>query len=337
MPADQVLAFYGLHPKLGPVAEWGLEMEKKALKVNTENFQTSVPGIFAIGDINTYPGKKKLILSGFHEAALAAFGIQHHLYPQKRQFLQYTTTSPIMQKRLGVAGDSPRPRLSLTMDRLLEDLIKVMTLERLELNLFRGESRDIGSPQVFGGQVLGQALVAASATVEGRDAHSLHAYFLRRGDVNSPIVYEVDRARDGNHFSTRRVVAIQHGEQIFNMSASFQAARERTRASARHAAGAGAGGSARSGVAASRMCFRDCRRTCAGYCSSKRPFEFRPVEPPSFLRPQTSSSEPVSSLPASPRRTETSGFAPSTSCRMMMPCIAACSPTCRTSICSTRR
>ena len=105
VPADHVLAFYGLHPKLGPVADWGLEMEKKALKVSTENFQTSVPGIFAIGDINTYPGKKKLILSGFHEAALAAFGIQHHLYPQKRQFLQYTTTSPIMQKRLGV-GDS---------------------------------------------------------------------------------------------------------------------------------------------------------------------------------------------------------------------------------------
>jgi len=104
--ADQILAFYGLHPKLGPVAEWGLEMEKKALKVNTENFQTSVPGIFAIGDINTYPGKKKLILSGFHEAALAAFGIQHYLYPQKRQFLQYTTTSPIMQQRLGVAPDS---------------------------------------------------------------------------------------------------------------------------------------------------------------------------------------------------------------------------------------
>jgi thioredoxin reductase (NADPH) len=102
--ADHVLAFFGLHPKLGPVAEWGLELEKKALKVDTEKFQTSVPGIFAIGDINTYPGKKKLILSGFHEAALAAFGIQHHLFPEKRQFLQYTTTSPIMQKRLGVAG-----------------------------------------------------------------------------------------------------------------------------------------------------------------------------------------------------------------------------------------
>ena len=102
--ADQVLAFFGLHPKLGPIAEWGLELEKKALKVDTEKFQTSVPGIYAIGDINTYPGKKKLILSGFHEAALAAFAIQHHLFPEKRQFLQYTTTSPIMQKRLGVAG-----------------------------------------------------------------------------------------------------------------------------------------------------------------------------------------------------------------------------------------
>ena len=110
------------------------------------------------------------------------------------------------------------------MNQLLEDLIKVMTLERLEMNLFRGESRDIGSPQVFGGQVLGQALVAATATAEDRVVHSLHAYFLRRGDFNSPIVYEVDRALDGKHFSSRRVVAIQHGRQIFNMSASFQSA-----------------------------------------------------------------------------------------------------------------
>jgi thioredoxin reductase (NADPH) len=106
LAADQVLAFYGLHPKLGPIAEWGMELEKRALKVDTEKFQTSVPGIFAVGDINTYPGKKKLILSGFHEAALTAFAIQHHLFPEKRQFLQYTTTSPIMQKRLGVAVDS---------------------------------------------------------------------------------------------------------------------------------------------------------------------------------------------------------------------------------------
>jgi thioredoxin reductase (NADPH) len=104
LPADHVFAFFGLHPKLGPVAEWGLELERKALKVDTEKFQTNVPGLFAVGDINTYPGKKKLILSGFHEAALAAFGIQSWLYPEKKQFLQYTTTSPVMQKRLGVAG-----------------------------------------------------------------------------------------------------------------------------------------------------------------------------------------------------------------------------------------
>ena len=102
LDADHVLAFFGLHPKLGPIAEWGFELEKKAIKVDTAKFQTSVPGIFAIGDINTYPGKKKLILSGFHEAALAAFAIAEHLNPAKKVHLQYTTTSPIMQKRLGV-------------------------------------------------------------------------------------------------------------------------------------------------------------------------------------------------------------------------------------------
>jgi thioredoxin reductase (NADPH) len=102
--ADHLLAFFGLHPKLGPIAEWGLELERKAIKVDTAKFQTSLPGIFAIGDINTYPGKKKLILSGFHEAALAAFAIAEHLNPAKKVHLQYTTTSPIMQKRLGVNG-----------------------------------------------------------------------------------------------------------------------------------------------------------------------------------------------------------------------------------------
>jgi acyl-CoA thioesterase-2 len=171
------------------------------------------------------------------------------------------------------------------VNRLLEDLIKVMTLERLEDDLFRGESRDIGSPQVFGGQVLGQALMAAAATVEGRDAHSLHAYFLRRGDFNSPIVYEVDRARDGNHFSTRRVIAIQHGAQIFNLSASFQSAEsgldhqlpmpevpppeeltdldEHLRAFLPQLPGG-------------------LRRVL----ERKRPFEFRPVKPPNVLQPQ---------------------------------------------------
>jgi thioredoxin reductase (NADPH) len=102
LDADHVLAFFGLHPKLGPIAEWSLELEKKAVKVDTAKFQTSIPGIFAVGDINTYPGKKKLILSGFHEAALAAFAIAEHLNPAKKVHLQYTTTSPIMHRRLGV-------------------------------------------------------------------------------------------------------------------------------------------------------------------------------------------------------------------------------------------
>ncbi|HUN72454.1 MAG TPA: acyl-CoA thioesterase II [Steroidobacteraceae bacterium] len=112
------------------------------------------------------------------------------------------------------------------MNAQLADLLQMLELEPLEVNLFRGESRDIGSPQVFGGQVLGQALTAASATVDGRIVHSLHAYFLRRGDFNAPIVYQVDRSLDGHSFSNRRVVAIQHGEPIFNMAASFQVAEE---------------------------------------------------------------------------------------------------------------
>jgi acyl-CoA thioesterase-2 len=106
----------------------------------------------------------------------------------------------------------------------LADLLGQFRLERLEVNLFRGESRDTGSPQVFGGQVLGQALLAAHSTIDdGREVHSLHAYFLRRGDFNKPIVYSVDRSRDGGSFSARRVMAIQDGEQIFICSASFQA------------------------------------------------------------------------------------------------------------------
>ncbi len=112
------------------------------------------------------------------------------------------------------------------MNELLADLLKLLELERIEKNIFRGQSRDIGSKRVFGGQVLGQALTAASYTVKERQAHSLHAYFLRAGDVKAPIIYEVERARDGSSFSNRRVVAIQHGRPIFNMAASFQSAEQ---------------------------------------------------------------------------------------------------------------
>jgi acyl-CoA thioesterase-2 len=180
------------------------------------------------------------------------------------------------------------------MKQLLDDLIQVLTLERLELDLFRGPSRDIGSPQVFGGQVLGQALMAATATVERRWPHSLHAYFLRRGDFNAPIVYEVDRARDGNHFSTRRVVAIQHGAQIFNMSASFQSDEQ------------GFSHQLTMPEVAAPEDLKDLdwyyRQVMPGVApalrrilAQKRPFEFRPTEPPSFLAP-TAAQEP------SPRR-----------------------------------
>jgi acyl-CoA thioesterase-2 len=108
------------------------------------------------------------------------------------------------------------------MSRAVEDLLALMDLERIEVNIFRGNSPADSWQRVFGGQVIGQALVAACRTVEDRNAHSLHAYFLRPGDPKVPILYEVDRIRDGKSFTTRRVVAIQHGQAIFSMSVSFQ-------------------------------------------------------------------------------------------------------------------
>ena len=109
------------------------------------------------------------------------------------------------------------------MTSTVPELLDLLTLERLEENLFRGQSRDIGTKYVFGGQVLGQALSAAQATIQDeRDAHSIHAYFLRAGDIDAPIVYQVDRTRDGGSFSVRRVTAIQHGQPIFFMAGSFQ-------------------------------------------------------------------------------------------------------------------
>jgi acyl-CoA thioesterase-2 len=172
------------------------------------------------------------------------------------------------------------------MDQRLADLLQLLELEQLELNLFRGESRDIGSPQVFGGQVLGQALSAAAATVEGRMAHSLHAYFLRRGDCNAPIVYEVDRSLDGRHFSNRRVVAIQHGKQIFNMTASFQVAESgfdhqipMPQVPAPEALADSAAGPPPEVLA--RLPERVRR-----FFEQPRPFEFRTVQPIDYLRPR---------------------------------------------------
>ena len=102
LPLDCLLVFFGLSPKLGPIADWGLELDRRQIVVDTEKFESNIPGIFAVGDINTYPGKKKLILSGFHEAALAAFAAAPYIFPQKKIHLQYTTTSPKLHKVLGV-------------------------------------------------------------------------------------------------------------------------------------------------------------------------------------------------------------------------------------------
>jgi hypothetical protein len=109
------------------------------------------------------------------------------------------------------------------MQEALDDLVKLLDLEAIEVNIFRGRSPDENRQRVFGGQVAGQALVAAARTVDdpGRMVHSLHAYFLRPGDPNVPILYEVDRIRDGKSFTTRRVVAIQHGKVIFNLQAKM--------------------------------------------------------------------------------------------------------------------
>ena len=107
LPLDALLVFLGLSPRLGPIATWGLGIDRKQLTVDTEKFQTTEPGIFAVGDINTYPGKKKLILSGFHEAALAAFGAAPIVFPDRRVQLQYTTTSPRLHQVLGVASPVP--------------------------------------------------------------------------------------------------------------------------------------------------------------------------------------------------------------------------------------
>jgi thioredoxin reductase (NADPH) len=104
VPCDVMLPFFGLTMKLGPVAEWGLNLNENLIPVDTEKFETNVPGIFAIGDINTYPGKLKLILSGFHEGALAAQKVHRYVYPDKKLLFQYTTSSTSLQKKLGVAA-----------------------------------------------------------------------------------------------------------------------------------------------------------------------------------------------------------------------------------------
>ncbi|MEX2122320.1 MAG: acyl-CoA thioesterase II [Woeseia sp.] len=169
------------------------------------------------------------------------------------------------------------------MSPVLDDLLQLLRLERIEDNIFRGESRDIGSAQVFGGQVLGQALSAAHHTVDARIAHSLHAYFLRRGDVKAPIIYEVDRARDGGSFSVRRVVAIQHGRPIFNLAASFQEPERGLEHQTPMPEVKGPDGLPDVTDVASEILQR-LPEKMRRYLITGRPFEFRPVRPVNFTK-----------------------------------------------------
>jgi len=171
------------------------------------------------------------------------------------------------------------------MGPVLADLLHLLELERLEENLFRGESRDIGSSRVFGGQVLGQALCAASWTVDGRQPHSLHAYFLRPGDVNARIVYHVERPLDGRSISNRRVIAIQHGRQIFNMTASFQVPEQGLEHQARMPDVPGPDGLADVREVPAELLERIPEKM-RRFVTAARPFEFRPVEPIHIFSPQ---------------------------------------------------
>ena len=170
------------------------------------------------------------------------------------------------------------------MDQRLADVLTLLDLEPLEVNLFRGASRDIGSPQVFGGQVLGQALVAAYRTVDARACHSLHAYFLRRGDFNAPIVYQVDRSLDGHSFSNRRVVAIQHGEQIFHMSCSFQVAESGLDHSAAMPE-VPPPEQLRDFDSYHEELLAELPEKVRRFFEHRRPFEFRPVRDPNYVNP----------------------------------------------------
>jgi acyl-CoA thioesterase-2 len=171
------------------------------------------------------------------------------------------------------------------MHPVLEDLINLLQLERIEDNIFRGESRDIGSSQVFGGQVLGQALSAAHHTVDGRVAHSLHAYFLRRGDMEAPIIYDVDRARDGGSFSVRRVVAIQHGRPIFNLAASFQERETGLEHQAEMPDVPGPDG-LQDVTNVAPAVLENVPEKMRRFLTDKRPFEFRPVQRIDLERPE---------------------------------------------------
>lgn len=170
------------------------------------------------------------------------------------------------------------------MHSSLAEVVSLLQLERLEDKLFRGQSRDIGAPQVFGGQILGQALSAAHCTVEGRVPHSLHAYFLRPGDFNRPVVYQVENSRDGGSYSNRRVVAIQHGRPILNLAASFKEAEDGPDHQLDMPEVPGPEGlTSLSDI--NRSILDQVPEKMRRFLAHQPPFEFRPVQAPKFIDP----------------------------------------------------
>jgi len=170
------------------------------------------------------------------------------------------------------------------MNTVLAEVVALLQLERLEDKLFRGESHDIGAPQVFGGQILGQALSAAHRTVADRVPHSLHAYFLRPGDFNLPVVYQVEDSRDGGSYSNRRVVAIQHGRPILNLAASFKQPEDGPEHQIAMPEAPGPEGLT-SLVDINRSVLDKVPEKMRRFLAHKPPFEFRPVQPPKFVDP----------------------------------------------------
>jgi acyl-CoA thioesterase-2 len=167
----------------------------------------------------------------------------------------------------------------------IDDLVELLDLEPIEVNIYRGMNRDIGSGRVFGGQVLAQALVAAQRTVpEDRVAHSMHGYFILPGDLASPIVYFVDALRDGKSFATRRVTAIQHGRAIFNMSASFQKVEEGLEHQSEMPDVPGPD-SVRSELETLREMVDRIPEKLRGVLTQDRPIDFRPIEPVDPFQP----------------------------------------------------
>lgn len=173
------------------------------------------------------------------------------------------------------------------MSNLVDDLVALLDLENVELNLFRGNSRDIGGRSVFGGQVVSQSLVAAYRTLDvPRTCHSLHSYFLRPGDMTAPIVYNVDRIRDGGSFTTRRVVAVQHGEAIFNMSASFQKQEPGFEHQATDMPDVPPPESLKTEHQIRMEIAEQVHEKARPSLLKKRPIELRPVNPGNFLKPE---------------------------------------------------